>query len=131
MGDSIGAAVRATPDAGGWLILPGDLPLIWPETLRLLATAPPQHEVVVPVYQGQRGHPVRFSRACAGQLMALHGNQGAAPVVRAFGATELPVNDAGCVTDIDTVQDLLRAQQILQAGTPSHAGNDSAGQAGP
>ncbi|MFS2166500.1 NTP transferase domain-containing protein, partial [Variovorax sp. Varisp62] len=30
MGDSIAAAVRATPDAAGWLILPGDLPLVQP-----------------------------------------------------------------------------------------------------
>lgn len=116
MGDSIAAAVRATQDANGWLILPGDLPLIQAETLRQVAAAPPLHEVVLPVYQGQRGHPVRFSRACGPQLMALRGNQGAALVVRAHEAIEITVDDIGCVTDIDTVQDLQRARQILQAG---------------
>lgn len=114
MGDSIAAAVRATADADGWLILPADLPLIQPETLRQVADVPLQQAVVVPVYQGQRGHPVRFARVCGPQLMELHGNQGAAAVVRAHGATEIMVNDIGCVTDIDTVQDLLQAQQILQ-----------------
>lgn len=128
MGDSIAAAVRATRGANGWLILPGDLPLIQPETLRQLAAAPPQHEVVVPVYQGQRGHPVRFSGACGPQLMILQGNQGAALVVRSREAIEIIVNDIGCVTDIDTVQDLQRAQQILQARRNSDAGNDGAGQ---
>ncbi|MBU1359268.1 MAG: NTP transferase domain-containing protein, partial [Gammaproteobacteria bacterium] len=34
MGDSIAAAVRATAGAAGWLILPGDLPLVQPSTLR-------------------------------------------------------------------------------------------------
>src|SRR5688572_6597570 len=34
MGDTIAAAVRATPDAAGWLILPGDLPLVQGATLR-------------------------------------------------------------------------------------------------
>lgn len=116
MGDSIAAAVRATQDANGWLILPGDLPLILPETLRQLAAAPAQHEVVLPVFRGQRGHPVRFSRACAPQLMALTGNQGAALVVRGHEAIEVTVDDPGCVTDIDTLQDLQRAWQILQAG---------------
>ena len=115
MGDSIAAAVRATADADGWLILPADLPLIQPDTLRQIAAAPSQQAVVVPVYQGQRGHPVRFSRACAAQLMALQGQQGAAPVVRAFGATELVVNDAGCVTDIDTLEDLRRAEALWHA----------------
>jgi molybdenum cofactor cytidylyltransferase len=120
--------VRATAEAEGWLILPADLPLIQPDTLKLIAAASLQHDVVVPVYQGQRGHPVRFSRACGPQLMALQGNQGAAPVVRARGATELVVDDAGCVTDIDTLPDLLRAQQILQARQRLLTGNDGAGQ---
>ena len=39
MGDSIAAAVRATAQASGWLVLPGDLPLVRPETLRALAQA--------------------------------------------------------------------------------------------
>src|SRR5215213_8982752 len=39
MADSIAAAVRATPDAGGWLVLPGDLPLISPQSLRAVASA--------------------------------------------------------------------------------------------
>ena len=38
MGDSIAAGVRATADAPGWLVLPGDLPLVRPETLRAVAT---------------------------------------------------------------------------------------------
>jgi molybdenum cofactor cytidylyltransferase len=116
MGDSIAAAVRATPDANGWLILPGDLPLIRPDTLRQVALAPSAHAVVLPVHQGQRGHPVRFARACGPQLMALSGNQGAALVVRSNQAIEMIVDDVGCVTDIDTVEDLQRARQILQAG---------------
>ncbi|MDB5732286.1 MAG: hypothetical protein JWQ03_2181, partial [Variovorax sp.] len=37
MGDSIAAAVRATAEAGGWLVLPGDLPLVRSATLRQLA----------------------------------------------------------------------------------------------
>ena len=45
----------------------------------------------------------------------LKGNQGAAPVLRAFVATELIVNDPGTVTDIDTLQDLERASAIWAA----------------
>src|SRR5207244_7055817 len=39
MGDSIAAAVRATPEAGGWLVLPGDLPLVRPLSLRAVVQA--------------------------------------------------------------------------------------------
>ncbi|MFZ2739301.1 MAG: nucleotidyltransferase family protein [Burkholderiaceae bacterium] len=114
MGDSIAAAVRATQGASAWMILPADLPLIRPETLRLIAAAPPTQEVVIPVYQGQRGHPVRFSKTCGSQLMALSGQQGAVVLVRSRTVTEIQVSDIGCVTDIDTLQDWERALQLLQ-----------------
>ena len=108
MGDAIAAAVRATPDAAGWLILLGDLPLIQPETLRVVALALEDHAAVVPTYQGRRGHPVGFSALCRGQLESLKGNRGAAPVLAAYSAIELVVDDAGAVTDIDTLDDLYR-----------------------
>lgn len=109
MGDSIAAAVHATSGAAGWMILPGDLPLIQPQTLRELARAAPTSEVLAPVYQGRRGHPVRFAARFGPALMALTGDRGASEIARAAGVTELAVSDAGCVTDIDTVQDLQRA----------------------
>ncbi len=115
MGDSIAAAVRATADAEGWLILPADLPLVLPETLRRVAAAAPEQTVVRPVYQGRHGHPVRFSRDCGPALMALGGEQGAAAVVRRHRLWTLEVDDAGCVSDIDTPEDLQRALQILRS----------------
>lgn len=111
MGDSIAAAVLATPDANGWLILPGDLPLIQPETLRSVAQALAAHAAIVPTFLGQRGHPVGFSAACRDQLESLKGNRGAAPVLAAYHAIELVVTDAGAVTDIDTLDDLHRVAQ--------------------
>ncbi len=113
MGDSIAAAVRATGDATGWLILPGDLPLIQSDTLRAVAAALRQHAVVVPVYRGQRGHPVGFAPECGPALRALQGGAGGAPVVAAYGAFELPVDDIGCVTDIDTVAELQAAARLM------------------
>ena len=113
MGDSIAAAVRATRDAPGWLILPGDLPLIAPQTLVALALAQSSAQVLLPVYQGQRGHPVRFAAACVDALLQLQGAAGAAAVVAQFQSLPWPVQDAGCVTDIDTLHDLERARATL------------------
>lgn len=112
MGDSIAAGVRATADAFGWMILPADLPLIQPRTLRMLASAWPEHEVLAPVYQGLRGHPVRFAARFGHALMALAGDRGAAEIARGAGVGELPVDDPGCVTDIDTMEDLQRAAEV-------------------
>nr|WP_315496613.1 NTP transferase domain-containing protein [uncultured Rhodoferax sp.] len=111
MGDSIAAAVRATRGAmGGWMVLPADLPLVQPNTLVTIARAPLDGEVLVPWFQGQRGHPVRFAASCGDALASLEGNQGAAPVVSARTAIKIVVDDAGCVLDIDTLADLERAR---------------------
>jgi molybdenum cofactor cytidylyltransferase len=119
MGDSIAAAVRATRDAGGWLILPGDLPLVHADSLRAVANALAQSTIVLPHYRGQRGHPVGFAPACCNALMLLEGAQGAAQVVRAYAQTQqlanLELDDPGVVTDIDTVQDLENARKSINA----------------
>ena len=112
MGDSIAAAVRATRNApGGWMVLPADLPLIQAQTLLQIARAPlAAATVLVPAFEGQRGHPVRFAPVCGAALENLEGNQGAALVVAAQAAMKIIVNDPGCVMDIDTVDDLQRAR---------------------
>jgi molybdenum cofactor cytidylyltransferase len=125
MGDSIAAAVRATADAAGWLILPADLPLVQPATLRRIAEALSpsspqtslQWQAVQPVHAGARGHPVGFAASNGAALMALAGPLGAASVLRGLRAAnavgEVEVDDPGVVTDIDTLADLARAEALL------------------
>jgi molybdenum cofactor cytidylyltransferase len=116
MGDSIAAAVRATQEASGWLVLPGDLPLIHPQSLRAVAAALASHAVVLPRHRGQRGHPVGFDASCRDALLILQGPQGAQQIARAQAAAgraiEVDLDDAGIVTDIDTLQDLQAAEQL-------------------
>lgn len=115
MGDSIAAAVKATADAEGWLVLPGDLPLVRANTLRAVANAMREDgaEIVVPVYRGQRGHPVGFTRGCEFALMALSGPMGAASIVRARSVRELVVEDEGIGVDVDTLDALAQAEKLL------------------
>lgn len=115
MGDSIAAAVRATRDAGGWLVLPGDLPLVRAGTLRQVAQALMRSEaqVVVPVCRGERGHPVGLARTCGDALARLSGAKGAASVVAAHQVQELKVDDDGILVDVDTVQALAQAERLL------------------
>ncbi|MDM0011790.1 NTP transferase domain-containing protein [Variovorax sp. J22P168] len=121
MGDSIAAAVRATPQAAGWLILPADLPLVQPATLRMVAQAlaGPQVQAAQPHYRDQRGHPVAFAATCREALEALAGNLGAAPVLRtlreAGQVADVEVDDVGIVTDIDTPEELARAEALMRA----------------
>lgn len=114
MGDSIAAAVRATPDAFGWLVLPGDLPLVRPATLRRVAEELRHAPVVLPVHQGVRGHPVGLRAAeCGAALRVLQGAEGAAAIVKQHAARRLDIDDPGSVTDIDTLADLAAAERLL------------------
>ena len=93
------------------------------ETLRLLADSlagalldiPAEDQVVIPVCNGQRGHPVGFSAGCRDSLLGLTGNHGAARVINSYKAIEIAVDDIGCVTDVDTVQDLEHARALINA----------------
>lgn len=119
MGDSIAAAVRATADAAGWLVLPADLPLVRPDTLRRVAEALASSAAVQPHHEGRRGHPVAFGAGARDALLALTGERGAAPVLQALRARgearDLVVDDIGTVTDIDTPADLAAAEALLEA----------------
>ncbi|CAN5903344.1 nucleotidyltransferase family protein [soil metagenome] len=120
MGDSIAAAVRATADAGGWLILPGDLPLVQPATLRAVAAAlSTTMRAAQPRYRGERGHPVGFAASCFAELAALEGSVGAAPVLRplreAGEVADVEIDDIGIVTDVDTPDALAQAERLLLA----------------
>lgn len=123
MGDSIAAAVGKTPDAAGWLVLPADLPLIQAETLLRVATALQSADVVQPVFEQAAeqlsGHPVGFARVCLDKLLKLEGNKGAAGVLIDYAAIKLVVNDVGIITDIDTVDDLARAEVLLKRSLKS------------
>ena len=118
MGDSIAAAVSKTMDANGWLVLPADLPLVQPATLLQVAQALQVNDVVQPCVisagEEQRGHPVGFGAVCKQNLLNLRGNKGAVSVIIAYAAMKLIVNDVGIVMDIDTVDDLARAEDLLK-----------------
>nr|WP_315845572.1 NTP transferase domain-containing protein [uncultured Achromobacter sp.] len=130
MGDSIARGVARQPDAPGWLILPGDLPLIDPASLINIAQslrdgalgdpwAVVRPLVAMPDGTTQPGHPVGFGPAWQDALLGLRGESGAMPLVRQAvqrGTMHpLPSDDAGCVQDIDHPDDLLRAERTLQS----------------
>jgi molybdenum cofactor cytidylyltransferase len=119
MGHSIAAGVAERSGANGWLILPGDLPLVRPATLRSVAAALEHHAVVFAQYQGRRGHPVAFGAELYSELVRLDGDDGARRVALRYPALGLEVDDPGVLMDVDTVADLARVQAALApaAGT--------------
>ena len=111
MGSSLAHAVRARPDADGWIVALADMPKMRPDTIRAVADAiEAGASLAAPVYRGERGHPVGFSAAYGPRLAALSGDAGAREILRADRdrIVLLECADAGVIADIDTVLDLER-----------------------
>ena len=106
MGTSIAAGVSARPDAAGWLVLPGDMPLVRPSSLQAVARALDPHPVAFAQHRGRRGHPVGFSAELYSELIALQGDEGARRLVARYPAFGLELDDPGVLVDIDTAADL-------------------------
>ena len=108
---SLLAGLRAidTAAASAALMTLIDVPLVSAETVRKLITA--QREggasIVRPVSGGRHGHPVIFGRALFDEFKHADPAYGAKPVVRAHAKeiVEVPVDDEGAFTDIDTRED--------------------------
>jgi molybdenum cofactor cytidylyltransferase len=89
-----------------------DVPLVTVATVRMLIAVQRERgaPIVRPVSHGLHGHPVIFGRALFAELQGADPAYGAKPVVRAHAAEmiEVPVEDQGAFTDIDTREDYER-----------------------
>lgn len=113
MGHSLAAGVRASADAAGWLVALADMPAIEAASYRAVATAlAAGAAIAVPVFRGQRGHPVGFADRWRDDLSALTGDRGARALMQGYAALvqQIDVDDPGILADIDTPQDLAAAR---------------------
>jgi molybdenum cofactor cytidylyltransferase len=111
MGDSIAAGVAARAQATGWVVLPGDMPLIEPETIAQVAAQLDSYPVVYAQHRGRRGHPVGFAAELYSELVKLSGDEGARRLLGRYPTHGVDVRDAGALADIDTTEDLAAAQR--------------------
>lgn len=125
MGASIATGVAERSGAPGWLVLPGDMPLVKSSSMRAVAVVLEQHPVVFAQHQGRRGHPVGFSAELYSELIMLSGDDGARRVVARYPTHGLELDDRGVLVDVDTRADLEAARRA--AGDPAAAAPAPAG----
>lgn len=109
MGDSLAAAVAACADAGGWLVVLGDMPFILPSSIERVAQGLGEQMIRVPVHEGAYGHPVAFGAAHGQALQGLSGDRGARPLFAAGQVVEVALTDAGVLWDVDVPRALVFA----------------------
>jgi molybdenum cofactor cytidylyltransferase len=117
MGYSIATGVAARPDASGWLVLPGDMPLVRASTLLAVARSLDQHAVAFAQFRGRRGHPVGFAAELYSELVTLAGDEGARRLVARYPAQGVEVDDDGVLIDVDTEEDLRRVRSMNGGAT--------------
>ena len=108
IGNSLASAVKQIDDWDGVFIFLADMPYIKSGTLKSLTKALRNENIVLPLHEGQRGHPVGFGRRFFGQLSALKGDAGAKEVLlkNADEILEVSVPDHGVLKDIDRPADI-------------------------
>jgi molybdenum cofactor cytidylyltransferase len=108
MGATLAAAVRATPDAEGWLVTLGDMPWIERSTIEAVTRClDGGASIAAPFYRGQRGHPVGFSAQHLDALGMLDGDSGARNLFASENVEKIDVDDANILRDVDVPGDLL------------------------
>lgn len=106
-----GGIERIAKDAetDGVLLLPGDMPFVKPDTIdRIIETYVDLHSsIVIPIFQGKKGHPVLFDRSLFPELHCILGDIGARKVVARHESSVyyLPVDDPGVHIDIDSPEE--------------------------
>lgn len=95
------------------LVLPGDCPFITREVCEELLQA--KGDIVLPAYQGKRGHPVALNRRAIEGLLADEHCQSLQEYICANKAEIIAVYCPEILWDIDTPEDYAKAVDYFQA----------------
>ncbi len=118
MAESVRLGIEAMrPDAVGALIGLVDHPLVQAETLEQLtaAAAASPERIIIPTFQGRRGHPTFFPGELLREIYQGHNLReiiGRHPE----SITLVPVADEGVVLDMDTPEDYREICRRLEEG---------------
>lgn len=99
-------------DTVAGLLCPVDHPLVRFDTLQRLRAAASKEDIIVPCYQGQRGHPTLFGRDFWPLIFSLPLEEGARGVLhrRPEAVRSLEVDDPGVVQNLNTPADWEKAR---------------------
>jgi CTP:molybdopterin cytidylyltransferase MocA len=106
-GADVRGVVGSFADVEAAWLWPVDHPDIAADTLQRLISTLMNHDAARPVYAQRGGHPPLIARSLFAPLADCAGlDGGARSVLAAADTIDVPVDDPGCVRDIDTASDL-------------------------
>jgi len=111
---SLQTGIRALPaEISGALLCLVDHPVVEPATINLLLERLSPGRIVLPVFQGRRGHPALFAADVLNEMLALSASEGANIVVRKDPSriVQVPVESPGVLVDVDTPEDFHKLSE--------------------
>jgi molybdenum cofactor cytidylyltransferase len=109
MTTSFQAGIRhLSPATDGAVLFLVDHPIVEPDLIDALVACSARDRIVLPVYNGRRGHPVLFGADVLREILLLPPARGANEVVRREPerVVEVSVDQPGILVDIDTPDQL-------------------------
>lgn len=106
----------------GYLIVLGDQPHIQPHVVRALIEGLRSNPdaIVVPTFDGKRGHPILVSARFRNEILGLPDTVGLNVLLSQFASEvrEIPVKTSGVLQDIDTPADYEKAVSEMELHRP-------------
>jgi CTP:molybdopterin cytidylyltransferase MocA len=102
----------------GLFVHPVDIPLVRPDTVRLLMQAAEHsdRQVLIPTYAGEIGHPPLIDPELIPSILEYNGAGGLRAVLQLFAPELVPVADHNILFDLDEPDDYLLACHRLEKG---------------
>lgn len=100
-------AASLSSSARAFFLLPADIPLVRPSTLRLLLKRGAFDRIVYPVFLAERGHPPLIGTSFIPSILSYGGEGGLRKILESRNewADDLSVADEGVLLDMDTPAD--------------------------
>ena len=125
----IGKAMQLNGGCAGFLLFPVDCPLIAADTVRAVTEAAKNGETemnaefCVPTFNGKKGHPLYVPAAYAEEICSYDGDGGLKGVTDRYRdrMVKIPVDDEGCLMDMDTPEGYEELLEFQENGCRSEA----------
>lgn len=114
----ISSAKKAFSEIKGVVLMPVDCPLISSKVISSVMQSADDDSFCVPVYEGKKGHPLLIPEKYFGEICSYDGPGGLKGITDKYWdkMKRVPVEEEGCVLDMDTPEGYEEIKEFLEAG---------------
>lgn len=114
----VSSAKKAFSEIKGVVLMPVDCPLISSKVISSVMQSADNDYFCVPVYEGKKGHPLLIPEKYFDEICSYEGPGGLKGITDKYWGKmkRVPVEEEGCVLDMDTPEGYEEIKEFLEAG---------------